>query len=152
MINKITNRNGFTLIEILASIVLLTVIISLFLSIFPQMGNMNHRNGENLDAANVSKELLVSIKKNNYNQVSLGTSLPFAVVSVNPLEKDIIIIGKYKAFKIRLTLTIAEEETDIGEVPLHQLKIEIFDKNQTVLIDNKANVLSTTYGYIKNDK
>ena len=150
MINQILNRNGFTLIEILASIVLLTIVISMFLSIFPQMGNMNHRNGENLDAANVSKELLVSIKKNNYNKVSLGTSLPLAVESVNPLKKDIIIIGNYKHFKVRLNLTIAEEETDIGKVPLHRVKIEIFDKNQTVLIDNKVNVLSTTYGYIKN--
>ena len=150
MINQILNRNGFTLIEILASIVLLTIVISMFLSIFPQMGNMNHRNGENLDAANVSKELLVSIKKNNYNKVSLGTSLPLAVESVNSLKKDIIIIGNYKHFKVRLTLTIAEEETDIGKVPLHRVKIEIFDKSQTVLIDNKVNALSTTYGYIKN--
>lgn len=150
MINQILNRNGFTLIEILASIVLLTIVISMFLTIFPQMGNMNHRNGENLDAANVSKELLVSIKRNDYNKVSLGTSLPIAVESINSLNKDIIIIGNYKLFKVRLTLTIAEEETDIGKVPLHMLKIEIFDKNQTVLIDNKVNVLSTTYGYIKN--
>ena len=151
MLNRIKNTSGFTLVEILATVVLLTVVISLFLSIFPQMANMNNRNGENLDAANIGKELLVSIKKTSYNEVSLGTGLPISVVSVNPTsDNKIVIIGNYKSFKTRLTLKNATEETDTGNVPLHQLNIEIFAKSQEVSIDNKINALSTTYGYIKN--
>jgi len=150
MIKKISNRNGFTLIEILASIVLLTVVISMFLSIFPQMGNMNVRNGENLDAANAAKELLVNIKKVNYNAVSLGKDLPITVESVNPILDDIVIIGDYKPFIVRLTLSVKKETTDDGNVPLHKIRIEIFDDKQVVLKDKKINALSTTYGYIKN--
>ena len=62
MFHNLKNNSGFTLIEILASVVLLTVVLSMFLSIFPQMANMNNRTGDNLDAANVGKELLVKYK------------------------------------------------------------------------------------------
>jgi len=147
MINKIKNSNGFSLIEILASIVLLTVVISLFLSVFPQMANMNNRNSGNLDAANIAKELLVEIKKIKFNEASIGTNLPFAVTSVNRSKdgKKKVVFGDYKSFKVRLSVTETVEETD---VPLHRLKIEIFKKEQDVLIE--TNVLSTTHGYIKN--
>ena len=63
MFHNLKNNSGFTLIEILASVVLLTVVLSMFLSIFPQMANMNNSTGDNLDAANVGKELLVKMKE-----------------------------------------------------------------------------------------
>ena len=66
MFHNLKNNRGFTLIEILASVVLLTVVLSMFLSIFPQMANTNNRTGDNLDAANVGKEVLVRMKKLTY--------------------------------------------------------------------------------------
>ena len=79
MFHNLKNNSGFTLIEILASVVLLTVVLSMFLSIFPQMANMNNRTGDNLDAANVGKEVLVKMKKKHIwkqYQISKLTNLP----------------------------------------------------------------------------
>ena len=150
MINKIANRNGFTLIEILASIVLLTVVISLFLSIFPQVGNMNHRNGENLDAANVAKEILVLVKKNysidNSTLTLKGNILDFTISQNN--TNSTFVKGTYETLNNN-TFFIELEIKKTGAIPnssvenIYQVTIKI--KNSP---DN-TNVLATTHGYIK---
>ncbi len=166
MLNKITNNNGFTLIEILASIILLTVIISLFLSIFPQMANTNNRNGEYLNAANVGKELLVLVKKNSYNDYNgrliLASSSQlkienekFTINSIKEIEKvintksakNIQIKGIFKSinkgFNIEILISKSGVFTNEGLE-------DIFQQHQVTLIvrDNNSTQLTTTYGYI----
>ena len=141
MIHKFTNRNGFTLIEILASIVLLTVVISLFLSTFPQMGHMNQRNGDNLKAANVGKELLVDMKKLKYGEVKEINNLPLKNASIIATSPNTIIEGVFKPFNVSMTFYPSSEANIKGSAQsLFLMKIEI---------KSGKNTLSTTYGYLE---
>ncbi|MEK4486618.1 type II secretion system protein [Psychrobacillus sp. FSL H8-0484] len=158
MLNNIKNKNGFTLIEILASVVLLTIVISMFLSIFPQMANMNNRTGDNLDAANVGKELLVLVKKNAYTSFLNNDSNLIIKTTIRNLTKkedltsSIIYEGTYD--KLGQTFFIKIQIKKIGEFPppdqsqfhqLHQVIIDVDVKE----IKTDSPTLTTTYGYIK---
>ncbi|QFF99575.1 type II secretion system protein [Psychrobacillus glaciei] len=148
MFLKHKNTNGFTLIEILASIVLLTVIISMFLTMFPQMANMNNRTGDNLDAANVGKELLVIIKKNNYNNFSNNTNLAIKekihTISINKSNNDYLLLkDTYKSFFIEIKIYNSKVFPDNSTNQLYKVSIEV-KKNEA-----SPTPLTTTYGYIK---
>ncbi|MFJ7826936.1 type II secretion system protein J [Psychrobacillus sp. NPDC096623] len=150
MFRKTKNTNGFTLVEILASVVLLTVVISLFLSIFPQMSNMNNRNGENLDAANAAKELLMLVKENytlddSTNNLK-GNILDFSISQNN--TTSIIVEGTYKALNDKIFFAEVKIEKN-GAISnskidnLYQVTIKVKNRQE----DSKA--LATTYGYIR---
>jgi len=157
MLNKFTNNNGFTLIEILASIVLLTVVISLFLSIFPQMGNMNQRNGDNLKAANVGKEVLVLVKKDKFTQFSSNSTLSIKTTIPNLTRVGntfpIIYKGTYKNWGESFFVQIRIEGVGELQAPsdfkqfhqLHQVRIDVDSKE----IQKNSKSLTTTYGYIE---
>jgi len=145
MIKKFTNKNGFTLIEILVSIVLLTVVISLFLTIFPQMGNMNNLTGDNLDAANVGKELLVKMKNRTYSEATSGTRLPITLThNINKLTDPITLTGIYysneKSIKVNISLWSAADVSGTVQ-SLHKIKIDV--------LNSQDKILTSTYGYIK---
>jgi len=142
MINKISNRGGFTLIEILASIVLLTVVISMFLSTFPHMSNINNRTGDNLEAANVAKELLVKFKNykttnDNFFKVTVTNALPPRNNLLDPKISTFI----YDSFDIVLTIYPKSDANVNGSAQsLYLLKIEVM---------NGDNTLTTTHGYLE---
>jgi len=144
MLNKIKNTNGFTLIEILASIALLTVVISLFLSIFPQMANTNNRNGENLNAANVGKELLVEMKKIKYRkaiEINYLPNLPIKNAKNIGNSPNIIIEGDYNSFRVKMTIyPNAEANVKGSSKSLYLMKIEVM---------SGENTLTTTHGYLE---
>lgn len=131
--------------EILASVVLLTVVISLFLTMFPQMANINNKNGENLDAANVGKELLVKMKKLTLDKAILKENLPITISSnINSSSNPIIILGTYdsnnQSFKAKITIWPTPDVN--GAQTLHRMQIDIMNSNDRIL--------TTTYGYLKN--
>jgi prepilin-type N-terminal cleavage/methylation domain-containing protein len=146
MFHNLKNNSGFTLIEILASVVLLTVVLSMFLSIFPQMANMNNRTGDNLDAANVGKELLVEMKKLTYTQaLTESTPLPIALSqNINKSTNPIIISGTYtsneKSVKVNISLWPTPAVSGTAQT-LHKMKIEVLNSNDQIL--------TSTYGYLK---
>lgn len=168
MLNRMKNTSGFTLVEILASVVLLTVVISLFLSIFPQMASVNNKNGDNLDAANAGKELLVLVKKNTYtdfkSRLYPATSPELEIESnkftINKIEetekilnakshKYIQITGTFESFDVEILVSnngVFEDKIIDGKVEkatfqLHQVTI--------IVKNNNSAPLTTTYGYIE---
>ena len=144
MFHNLKNNNGFTLIEILASVVLLTVVLSMFLSIFPQMANMNNRTGDNLDAANVGKELLVEMKKIKYGAALEINNLPnLPIENANNIgtSPNTVIEGDYNSFKVRMTIyPNAEANVQGSAQSLYLMKIEVM---------NGDNTLTTTHGYLE---
>ncbi|SDM79847.1 hypothetical protein SAMN05518871_102262 [Psychrobacillus sp. OK028] len=150
MFSKIKNTSGFTLVEILASVILLTVVISFFLSIFPQMSNMNNRNGENLDSANVAKEVLVLVKENysiDNSTLNLeGSILNFTIAENN--SNSLIVKGTYdtlsnKKFFIELEINKTGAISNSTIDNLYQVKIKVKNSHEN------TNALATTYGYIR---
>lgn len=150
MINKITNGKGFTLIEILASIVLLTVVISLFLSIFPQMANTNNRNGDNLDAANVGKEILVLVKDTytiESSSLQLNGNIPDFTIADNT-PSSILLEGFYETLRDNFFIEI--EVDTLGAFLNSSVKNQLYQVTIRVYqSENSTNVLTTTHGYIK---
>ncbi|PZX07073.1 prepilin-type N-terminal cleavage/methylation domain-containing protein [Psychrobacillus insolitus] len=144
MFHNLKNNSGFTLIEILASVVLLTVVLSMFLSIFPQMANMNNRTGDNLDAANVGKEVLVKMKKITYGdaiEISKLTDLPIENAKKISTSPNTVIEGNYNSFKVRMTIYPNASANVTGTAQsLYLMKIEVMNGNNT---------LTTTHGYLE---
>ena len=62
MFRNFLNSKGFTLVEVLASVVLLAVVLSIALSVFPNMFRTNEVNEESLDSVAVAKDALVRAK------------------------------------------------------------------------------------------
>ena len=144
MLHYLKNNRGFTLIEILASVVLLTVVLSMFLSIFPQMANTNNRTGDNLDAANVGKEILVKMKKITYTEALSITNLPIKEpLSINKTTDPIIISGTYtsneKSVKVSISLWTTPALSGTAQT-LHNMKIDVLNSNGLIL--------TSTYGYL----
>ncbi|WP_277584453.1 PulJ/GspJ family protein [Psychrobacillus antarcticus] len=145
MLHNLKNNSGFTLIEILASVVLLTVVLSMFLSIFPQMANMNNRTGDNLEAANVGKEVLVKMKRITYTDAISGTNLPITPSQkINNSTNPIILSGTYtsngKSTKINISLWPIEAVSGTAQT-LHKMKIDVLNPNDLIQ--------ASTYGYLK---
>lgn len=57
--NRYANENGLTLVEVLASIVLLIIVFITFIHFFPQMATTNQKNIEKNRAINIAKEELM---------------------------------------------------------------------------------------------
>lgn len=147
MFHNLKNNSGFTLIEILASVVLITVVLSMFLSIFPQMANMNNRTGDNLEAANVGKEVLVKMKKLSYENITSKTNLPIANTTYTNSTSNIQINGTYvtnvKNYNVEININKTHDvEVNSSTTRLRRFSIEILD-------DQNKNTLTTTYGYLQ---
>lgn len=137
MTKYLKNYHGLSLIEVLASIVLLSIVLIGFMSVFPQMSLMNEKTGENLDGTTIAKELLVEMKKIKYP--NLSTSLPTGLSIKESNSTDIIITGQYKNSPVKVTVKKTIDGSSTIQ-SLHQMKIEVFDANNRLL--------STTYGYM----
>lgn len=134
------NSKGFTLIEILASVVLLAVVISISLSIFPNMFRTNDVNQESLDAVAIAKSALVKVKNNHaasgtdkidFEKLENGTYVPTETQEIQGYEVKYIIEG---------TGVTAE----IGTNPSASLNLYTV----TIQVLERGSVRATNYGYV----
>ncbi|MEI4769402.1 hypothetical protein WAX74_07055 [Psychrobacillus sp. FJAT-51614] len=132
MKKKLSNQEaGFTLIEIIASVLLLTVVITLFITLIPQMFNMNIRTEENLSAVSIGKKVLADIKENKYDSeiTQLKNS---SAIDTN------LTITSYNPYKVVVTFS-PTPDVEGSIQTLYPLKISIEDSS--------GKQLTTTYGY-----
>ncbi len=62
-----TNKeNGFTLVEVLAALTILGIVFISYMTIFPQMVNMNERTEMKLESMNIAKKELTKVKSDNF--------------------------------------------------------------------------------------
>lgn len=140
--------------EVLASVVLLAVVLSISLSIFPNMFRTNDVNQESLDAVTVAKDALVNIKnnkkvtyipKNQFKKAVTGDPAPvddyFAWIedynaTTNPTPK-------YPGYKVLIIIDGEQERSD----PMDANTVLDLYKT-TIKVYEGQNVRATTYGYV----
>lgn len=138
------NEKGLTLIEVLASIVLLYIVIVSFLSLFPQITLFNNVTEKNLQAAAVAKEVRVLVKEQDIDFSTPTLNGKLSSLSPTTTENDIVFTGLYNSFYVNIIIDKSKIEVS-GEVQdLYQMKISVM--NDT----NKE--ISYTYGYIVKTK
>jgi len=151
---KITNNEkGISLVEVLASIVILTIILASILNFFPQMGQKNIQNENKQSAINLAKIELDKWKTNIESSSDFNTFLVNPTlhsysfinsddtVTYNSGSKSITIQTKSTNPKFNVVVVISTE-SDLASTPkkAYQIQVKIY-KGNNILV-------SQTYGYI----
>jgi len=145
--DKLNNTKGLTLIEVLASIVLLSIVIVSFMSLFPQMTLMNNKTEENLQSANVGKELQVELRSYKYEQFE--SSVEQLISATQKVEKEPVTNKNIKVYKGQyknsdIVVTLYTDSIVSGDIQsLYEFRIEVKDGDK---------ISTTIYGYTKIDK
>lgn len=150
------NEKGLTLVEVLASIVILSIVLVIFMNFFPQMALMNNKNEEKQQAINLAKKELIYWQNEMKSQSDLDNflntpstisqfkaecneniSLDFGCgifnYHVNSESFDVIVMIKKTS------------DLETNSTKLHQIHIQLIKENQEY-------PTSETYGYIKLEK
>ena len=149
---KLKNEQGITLIEVIASIVILTVILVSIISLLPQMGLKNNQNEDKQEAINLAaKELAywqgqLGSTSTFISLVTPGTTFPF-MSSGDTLTYDTNTITitttttKSMPSKYNTVIKIKRKE-DLASSPkkANQISVLLY-KNNTILV-------TEIYGYI----
>jgi prepilin-type N-terminal cleavage/methylation domain-containing protein len=137
----IPNEKGLTLVEVLISIVILSIILLSFMRFFPQMGYLNKQNEDKTQAINSAKEILIDWQNSNdvkdfLNDPALG-NLPGYTSEDSSYYYCETTKGSFKV-KIKIKKT-----SDLNSVPTEARFIQV------QLLNNSGSIVSETYGYIR---
>ncbi|MEK3764672.1 type IV pilus modification PilV family protein [Solibacillus sp. FSL K6-4121] len=145
MRNVFRSEKGISLIEVVASIALLSIIIMAFLTIFPQMKITNKSTGENLNAANAAKEILVMMKDQKYNYIEKNNSIGSLTYTFQygNIESEDTLLGVYDFNGEKVNVRILIQKPVSEDISLRAMSIEILKENE-----NK-NVIARIHGYLK---
>lgn len=142
-------ERGISLVEVVASIVILSIVIILGMSIFSQMEKTNSNSKENLDTANIGKELLFELKKINFTNINnksiseLNENFPIEVITLENNMKDLSFTGTYQYLdKIYGVNIYISKDVEMDTRSHRRVMIEV--KN------SRDNISSTFHGYLTN--
>lgn len=138
------NSRGFTLVEVLASVVLLAVVLSISLSIFPSMFKTNNVNEESLDAVAVAKDTLIKAKNGAIkSKTFIPVSTSQETLDLFPSDEqpddshftynEITPLGDYKVYYII-------DPTNVDSLGLYEVSIYVVERDT---------IRATNYGYIE---
>lgn len=157
------NEEGITLIEVVASIVILSFIVISFMNFFPQMGKSNIQTGEKQQAINlarsellywqekINKEFLetqsATLLQSDVNRVELihvpTNSIKIVTTTSNSMTS---VSNKYDV------IVLIKLESDLTTAPskAHQIQINIYKENsiQNNSLVSGSHPISSTYGYV----
>lgn len=153
------NQRGLTLIEVLLSIVILSIILGTFMKFFPQMGLMNKQNETKQQAVNLAKKELMYWKtlietSKDFNDFRKNNNPNQNFSFINKTEGDSVTIGT-DSIAINTLATnssdsifgvqvIIFKNSDLTNEPIKAYPIHI-----KLLKDRNENKpYSETYGYI----
>jgi type II secretory pathway pseudopilin PulG len=149
--NKIKScEKGITLVEVLASITLLSIVLITALSIFPQMGRVNMLNETKAQATNIAKEVLISWKDSNEVKVFIINPAQTAgFVSTNSSIDYTNFTSDYNYYYFETTRDEYDVKITIKKDPdkqsikssVHHILVELFN--------SKGNKVGESFGYIK---
>ncbi|MBB4825863.1 prepilin-type N-terminal cleavage/methylation domain-containing protein [Sporosarcina luteola] len=133
---RVQNKEqGMTLVEILASLVILGIVFVGFMTVFPQMTNFNEKTGSKLETMNLARSELDDIKDDGIPGQCEGK-----------LDKCLI-TKQVNGYAVTLEYTMQpdlEGAKDAKEqVTLHQVHIKFFRPGQ------EAKPVSETFGYVR---
>lgn len=129
------NEKGLTLIEVLASIVLLSIVIVSFLSLFPQITNFNDSTEKNLQAAAVAKEIRVLVKEEA--MIPHPQKFTFTNERNGPSSEVYMYKGQHNSFQVLLEV---DENPYRNTQHLYKFKV--------IILNDENHQLSITYGFI----
>lgn len=121
----IQKKNGYTLVELLASITILTLVIGAFIPIFIQITEWTNKSEDNLVGANLLAEVANELKNN-----------PEAIANqeIASCRDHFSLIHPYDSYelngrKYNVNLQICQEEL----VSLYRTKIEVFSQDNLLI-------------------
>lgn len=131
-------KNGFTLIEIIASIAILGMVIAVFLPIFPQIMSWSNKTEQNLVAGNLLEQAIYDIKENQ--SIKLNGSIPNCPSS----ELVATNIGPYEVNNITYSvlLNVCQDKYKEEELGLYRANVKI---------TTSEGVQSESYTYLHGD-
>ncbi|MFX3674582.1 MAG: prepilin-type N-terminal cleavage/methylation domain-containing protein [Paenisporosarcina sp.] len=132
------NEKGLTLIEVLAAIVLLSIVIVSFLSLFPQISSFNKTTEENLQAAAVAKEVKVLVKEEGTDPHPKEFS--FTNERTGPSNGLYTYEGQHNEFHVVIEVDENPFNKNVNVQNLYKFKVTILND------DNRP--LSVTYGFV----
>lgn len=144
------NEKGVTLIEVLVSIVLLSVVFMSVMNFFPQMGFINQVNTDKNKAINLTKEILINWQESS--DVKWFLVRTDNVTGFTPSESKV----NYTNFSFDTDYYYFETTKDsynvhikIKKLPNKNSKLVSIHSINIQLLNKKGNVVSETYGYVK---
>ncbi|MFF2447730.1 prepilin-type N-terminal cleavage/methylation domain-containing protein [Neobacillus sp. NPDC058068] len=149
----VRNEKGVTLIEILISIVILSIIFLSIMRFFPQMGLMNQQNENKSQAINTAKGLLIDWQESNKVKTFIANDKQtigfitnvnnkdyYTNFNPNPSGTDYIFTTIKNSYEV--TIKIKKSPIEKSNVySVHLIVMQLKNKN--------GNVVAETYGYVK---
>ena len=136
----IRDEKGLTLLEVLISIVILSVIFLSIMSFFPQMGFINKVNEDKAKAVNYANELLIEWKNSESVKDCIKNNNGTSLSSYYNTDSNYYY---YKTSKGGFNAIIKiRKNTDLISTPVTTRLIDI------QLFNNRNNMVAETYGYI----
>lgn len=137
---KTTNESGLTLVEILASLVILGIVFVAFMTIFPQMTLFNNRTEAKLETMNEARIILEEYKSSKWKKSDLSETRfksdgDWWIETSNSNTNVIIKIKKNPDEGPPLNT-----ELKPGMVRLHKVHVKIMKEDR---------ILSESFGYIQ---
>lgn len=150
-------QDGLSLIEVLASVVLVTIVLTTFFSYFIQASTFSSKNEEKLVAYNLTSQTL-SIIKDSFQNTLPQNDITTINCSKYPngypqalqiaLHKSSCFYSKNKKNyypEITIKRQTSSQYADIGSTPLYVVHIKIYNTDNP--LDQK--LFSETFGYIR---
>lgn len=136
---KLANQKGLTLMEILAAIVIITLIILFLGNLLPLMARTNEVNEKKIEAIHLANEQLIAWQE--YFQDPEKQIIPKKLCSENGK-----FVSRYpldNSYHVVVTIYPNDDyqSSDIsGRIKAHQIRVQIYDEQNDQLTE--------TYGYI----
>lgn len=166
--NKMKLEHGFTLLELLASIVIIVIVLTSFFSFFSQSAMFSKKNEENLVAMNLAREVLETVKKEAGKEEDgiAPSRFPSSIFDgSNCLDstkinqaKGILNLNDDGTFKdvdnqlYPCLSLVSETDVNVSEVDykLMRVMVEIYQKAKEA--GQSDQLLTKTYGYVREKK
>lgn len=129
---KIMNENGLTLVEVLASVVLLTIIITIFLNVFMQSAKTNTTSEEIVDATYLAQTEMEKIYSKSLETKYSERENAFENLGYSPLtgENEWALFGKELDDGYYAKIKIQKDSMEVAE-NMNRLIITIHDRSAT---------------------
>lgn len=141
-IKKFFNSNGLTLVELLASIVIIGIIFTSFFSYFSQTMLFSSKVEDKFSGGNIAERILYETEKHyeDAEEIPLTTLTGKGI----GLSEDYYLVNNKKYYPIVTISCPLPEEQKWG---LYRVLVQIYDKNPNG--SENASLLSELFGYIE---
>lgn len=146
----IRSEKGVTLIEVIASITILSIVLISIFNFFPQMGFMNKQNEDKIEGVNYTKQIMVKWKNSEEVRMLVPNNLE-NLSKTKESANDYIYYDEvlkfddhytFKTTRNDIKIDILIYRTDELNTKSGAYKIHVLAKNE------RGNILSESYGYI----